>query len=416
MYVKLKALQRQLALEKLRVVRYDAEKVMSRKESRRRLSLFGERHEDAVIKNQIAYFSRPRQLFFFAINFMFGMFLVCLMFAQISQSKTGDDECMAKDSKIWTQCRDKVMFCGQPFKPRCNCLSIEVGWDNSHNFTRLPYGSNGIMNEMTGLSYISMHNGPLQELPKNFCEIHPELTSVFLNNNSLKSINLYECKYLVFVWLDINGLEHFPDISQSVDTIRSVSVRKNKIRALPQWLKNADAFAGLLLSGNNLTEISDSIFSELAQLRRLDISSNTMIQSVSHSIYKSNTIEELRLINLPLLKQLPDIPDGKTYKLRRLFILDIRNTSITSLPDHFFKLRALEFVYLDGSPLCSNGFIDTVPKDSSFGIAIRKPGMGCTKQCSILCNSFDRSLSYCVRSLCSNTECKYQDGKCLVKS
>ena len=56
MYVKLKALQRQLTLEKLRVVRYDAEKVMSRKESRRRLSLFGGRHEDEVIQNQIAFF------------------------------------------------------------------------------------------------------------------------------------------------------------------------------------------------------------------------------------------------------------------------------------------------------------------------------------------------------------------------
>ena len=81
-----------------------------------------------------------------------------------------------------------------------------------------------------------MHNGPLQELPKNFCEIHPELTSVYFTNNSLKSINLYECKYLVFVWLDSNGLEHFPDISQSVDTIRSVSVRKNKIRAFESML------------------------------------------------------------------------------------------------------------------------------------------------------------------------------------
>ena len=74
MYVKLKALQRQLILEKLRVIRYNAESVMSRRESRRRMSLFGARHEDVVIEDQISYFSRFRQLIFFTINFLFGTF------------------------------------------------------------------------------------------------------------------------------------------------------------------------------------------------------------------------------------------------------------------------------------------------------------------------------------------------------
>ena len=411
MYVKLKALQRQLILEKLRVIRYNAESVMSRRESRRRMSLFGARHEDVVIEDQISYFSRFRQLIFFTINFLFGTFLVVLLVTQIVQVQTGDNECIAKDtSNIWEHCIAKIPYCGQPFKPSCNCLKIQTWWLNTHNFTTLPYAEHGIMNEMTGLTYISMSNGPLVKLPENFCEIHPQMTSIYLANNSLGSFNIEKCQSIVFLVLNLNRLKELPNFHNSKDTIRGVYVGGNKISKIPSWVKDGHPLAAFDVSQNNITEIDGLTFSSLKQIQDLEFSSNHLISTLPKGIYSSNILQSLRIVDLPHLKSLPDLSEG----LPLLEELDIRNTSISSLPEYFFKIKSLKYVYLEGTPLCNNGWLDTVPKDSSFGIAISQPDMGCAKQCSILCNSFIRSLPYCRREKCGNAACKDHDGKCTL--
>ena len=88
---------------------------------------------------------------------------------------------------------------------------------------------NGIMNEMTGLSYISLNNGPLKELPENICELHPELKVVYILNNSLRSINLQNCKSMVFLLLDLNRLKEVPDVRGSLGTLRAFSADFNQI-------------------------------------------------------------------------------------------------------------------------------------------------------------------------------------------
>ena len=55
-YVKLKTIQRQFIIEDLRSIRYKAEQKMSMTASRRRMSLFGAKHEEVVIKKQMTFF------------------------------------------------------------------------------------------------------------------------------------------------------------------------------------------------------------------------------------------------------------------------------------------------------------------------------------------------------------------------
>ena len=60
-----------------------------------------------------------------------------------------------------------------------------------------------------------------------------------------------------------------------------------------------------------------------------------------------------------------------------------------------------------------DGF-ETVPEDSTFAIAIKKPGAGCAQQCSINCNSVDLAAPYCWIDRC-RAECDYQNGLCSYK-
>ena len=57
-YTKLNAVQRQFIVEDLRSIRYHAEKEASIKAARRRMSLFGAKHEAVVIEEQKRYFTR----------------------------------------------------------------------------------------------------------------------------------------------------------------------------------------------------------------------------------------------------------------------------------------------------------------------------------------------------------------------
>ena len=83
-----------------------------------------------------------------------------------------------------------------------------------------------------------------------------------------------------------------------------------------------------------------------------------MIKEIPESIYMSPVLIELRLIDLPRVTSLPEVPNGA---LTHLLLLDLRNSSFTSLPASFFDLPRLEEVYLEGSPLCSNGWVGSVP-------------------------------------------------------
>ena len=90
----------------------------------------------------------------------------------------------------------------------------------------------------------------------------------------------------------------------------------------------------------------------------MEFSSNHLISTLPKGIYSSNILQSLRIVDLPHLKSLPDLSEG----LPLLEELDIRNTSISSLPEYFFKIKSLKYVYLEGTPLCNNGWLDLVQK------------------------------------------------------
>ena len=223
---------------------------------------------------------------------------------------------------------------------------------------------------------------------------------------------------LVFVSLTSNKIREFPDFRNSQMTLRQISFDDNKISKLPQYFKNWQKapLSMFTVSRNNISnEDLQGVFSGVQQVTRFDISSNLMVGKLPNAMYNLVDLLELRLINLPKLKELPDVTVEHSNIFADLRILDIRNTSIARIPSLYLRLNALEYVYLEGSPLCYNGWLESVPKDSKFAIAMKKPGAGCAQQCSIHCNSYDLGAPYCYYARCMSPECNYQNGVCLLK-
>ena len=409
-YVKLKTIQRQFIIEDLRSIRYKAEQRMSMTASRRRMSLFGAKHEEVVIKKQMTFFKRPIQLCFAIINALFGAFMFALLIVQIAQLKTGDEECTARDAQLWNRCTAKVPYCGTVVVPSCNCLILSWGFGGSHNYTEFPYKNNGMMNEMSALSEILAEHGPLKELPDNLCERHTNLKLLFLSNNSLQTLKLDKCEHLISVILDHNELETFPNMASSKESLLGVYMEHNRITEIPIWVGENYILSSFSVFSNDVSNIPASVFNSLSNLQRLDISSNEMIKEIPASIYTSPVLIELRLIDLPRVTSLPEVPNGALHHLLRL---DLRNSSFTSLPASFFDLPRLEEVYLAGSPLCSNGWVESVPAGSTFALAMSQPNTGCVKQCSLHCNYHDQTWLYCYPARCNNTVCNYQNGFCV---
>jgi Leucine-rich repeat (LRR) protein len=410
-YVKLKALQRQFILKDLRSIRYDAEKRMSMSASRRRMSLYGAKHEDVVIKRQMTFFTRPMQICFALINGLFGVFMIGLLVLQIVQLKTGDKECATRDARLWSHCVTKVPYCGTVIAPSCNCLILSLGgYGGSHNYTELPYKNNGMMNKMSALSMIQAENGPLMKLPGNFCEIHPNMKLMLFRKNRLRKINLDKCQNLIHIALQMNNIENIPNVVSSKESLLRLYLEHNRITTIPTWMAEMYILNAFSIFDNNISDIPDSVWKSLSTLEYLDLSSNHRIKDVPASVYSSPVLGWLRLIDLHGVTHLPDIARDA---LTNLISLDVRNSSIASLPSSFFDLPNLKLVFIEGTPLCSNGFVDSIPPGSNFALAMSQPNAGCVEQCSLHCNYEDRTYRFCYATLCNNTACNYQNSACL---
>ncbi|KAH7546634.1 hypothetical protein FEM48_Zijuj01G0221900 [Ziziphus jujuba var. spinosa] len=140
----------------------------------------------------------------------------------------------------------------------------------------------------------------------------------------------------VAIWISLNeeesgfccqssrGLQLMPEKLQN--SIRKASFMNNSILRLPGQLRGCSRLSVLFLQGNPLRKIPDGFFHELRKIRVLNLS-RTQITTLPPSVLELGELHTLLLRDCCYLEVLPEL--GALYKLR---VLDLHGTRITELP------------------------------------------------------------------------------------
>ncbi|GLU15741.1 hypothetical protein SLE2022_322090 [Rubroshorea leprosula] len=142
-------------------------------------------------------------------------------------------------------------------------------------------------------------------------------------------------------------LTDVPDERRWGNNLKKVSLMENDISKIPLGLSpKCPTLSTLILSNNqNLSEIPESFFEGMLELKVLDLS-ETGIEALSNSISNLEKLSSMRLRRCRRLRYLPSFA-----KLRALKKLDLHLSKIEVVPQGMEKLISLE--YLDLSD-CNN--------------------------------------------------------------
>jgi Leucine-rich repeat (LRR) protein len=125
------------------------------------------------------------------------------------------------------------------------------------------------------------------------------------------------------------------------DTVISISLKKQKLKKVPDELFRFRNLKYLDLSGNKLEEIPSEI-GQLQNLLQLDVSNNNL-STLPHEIGLLNQLEVL-VAYKNIIALLPE-SIGELEKLR---ILDLWNNELEDLPESISNLKSLTYLDLRG--------------------------------------------------------------------
>ncbi len=370
-----------------------AQEKTAAKVDRHRKSLFrGLSHYEIGEQQQIAI---PKVVHMGAgcCKFIFGILFMCIGIAHLAVQN--DVQC--EPELLWKSCEVKVPFCGDMFKPTCNCVVLDV---KKHNWTVLPKE----MNEMMALKVMKVNHGPLEKLSEIFDVDFSKVVFLDLSYNALsnipKSIGDIKIKTLK---LANNKLVEIPDsIWGNVYTVH-LEFDNNNISSIPLSVQKATALNRLFMTNNSLVDLRDNIFDNL-KLYSLFLDGNKL-KSIPQSVLSMKTLRNLKISD----NYISHIPKD-IMNLMELDDIDLRNNTIASLPNEFEKLsNTLTYIYLHNNPICTNKWLDTNVNIKEM--IESSPGAGCEEQCSIYCQ--DRYLGNGIcGGECNFEDCKFDGGDC----
>ena len=186
--------------------------------------------------------------------------------------------------------------------------------------------------------------------------------------------------------LEIAGnpqLQSLPSTFGIPGHLRVLHITDNAIDALPVSVGQYQGLLELMINGNELTTIPESL-RNLKRLRYLNISDNP-IESLPVTLGRLADLEELSVHDLPNLKEIPSIsglrrlrslsivgcskltqlPDG-LMDLGDLESLEVYTSGIQSIPSHLFDLSNLESTKIRMNPLLTQ-----LPEDLGTGPKLR---------------------------------------------
>lgn len=129
--------------------------------------------------------------------------------------------------------------------------------------------------------------------------------------------------------------------SAEPDTIRAITLAKNKLDSVPNELARFTNLEYLDLGRNNLERLPD-FFGSMQQLKSLDLSRNKF-QIFPLVITRIPSLERL-VVNRNQFDRLPESIEA----LQNLKYIDLWDTPVTIFPEGFYKLSSLEKLDLSG--------------------------------------------------------------------
>ena len=362
--------------------------------SRRRKSLYRGLSHFEIAEQQQAAVPRVVHMGAAGCKCIFGLIFLSIAIVQLAVQHGTTCEQL-----LWKSCVVKTPFCGNVFRPTCNCVVLNV---RKHNWTTLP----GEIQEMNALKVMRINHGPLQEMPKNIDEKFHKISKLDLSFNALIEVP--------------EGLGNMP--------INKLILQNNKLNKLPDKIWGNQYIFDLELDNNNISVVSPSIL-RLKVLSRLYISNNTLcelpvemfslnlatlmldgnhLKNIPPEIGKVTSLQTVTFNNNLNITAIPK-EIGNLLSLRSI---DFRNNDIESLPNDFGSLRGLKHVYLHNNPICSNGWIENSASKQIQDIVAKNDNAGCIAQCSMYCPNRFKGDKMCD-SECNSVSCEYDGGDCL---
>ncbi|CAH1776869.1 unnamed protein product, partial [Owenia fusiformis] len=239
-------------------------------------------------------------------------------------------------------------------------------------------------NAFDGLANIQILNlevNLIKELPVDIFSRMSKLNSLGLGVNNITHFSfdlLAQCEELVFVYLEMNGMERLGGSIMNNTRLEFLSLQDNAIGSSPfnafysneaksLDLTNCDIstihpddlfmpnLMVLRLNSNNLTFLGNYTFLHLGNLRFLNLTSNSIAEFGALAFAGLKQLKYLLLDN----NNVSQIPSGFVKELQSLKFLSLRHNNILSLDGTMFEgIGLLEEIYLN------NNMIQRIERDT----------------------------------------------------
>ena len=281
--------------------------------------------------------------FFLIVNVGFIIFFSSLVIVQAATLPT-DDVCNnLLATELWEKCLVQVPFCQDPYVGHCDCAVFET---TNYSRQELPEA----FGKMKSLLKIKIVGGQLRALPVEFGQNHRQLKMLTIEENQLKELpqSVAETS-LIKLYLRDNLLESLP-LNIGKVRLAELDISGNRFTTLPaDEIGKLDNLGHLFISNNELTSLPKEI-GQLHELVRLEANRNHF-SVLPDSIGRLIKLERVTFANNSL-SMLPDSIGELIY----LQYASFKDNQLSVLPESIRQWKNIKSLYMDGNPLCLNGY------------------------------------------------------------
>jgi Leucine-rich repeat (LRR) protein len=212
------------------------------------------------------------------------------------------------------------------------------------NLSYLNLGSNdkitqisNLIGNLTKIEELFLDTCHIREIPKEFCNLK-KLKTINLNYNELTSLPdpLHNLPELENIGLKRNKISNLPNSLSGLSNLKHLDFEECELENVSNSIGDLKKLETLNLQRNKIISITEQI-KNCELLTIFNLQENSTLENLPESIGELSCLESLNLFGCKKVEKLP----LTISKLKKLKILDIRDTNISKLPEEIFELSSL---------------------------------------------------------------------------